>query len=76
MSSFAGYCPDCGKPVMHKTLFGTLHLCLTPEEKAVRLQMQAQRRANTSALSKLAKQNPIIKEAYKGGLNEQEGTHD
>lgn len=32
MSSFAGYCSNCGKPVMHKTLFGTLHLCLTEEE--------------------------------------------
>jgi hypothetical protein len=33
MSSFAGYCQDCDKPVMHKTLFGTIHLCLSPEER-------------------------------------------
>lgn len=33
MSSFAGYCGWCGKPVMHKTFFGTLHVCLTDEEK-------------------------------------------
>jgi hypothetical protein len=33
MSSFAGYCQDCDKPVMHKTLFGTIHVCLSPEER-------------------------------------------
>jgi hypothetical protein len=41
VSSFAGYCDWCGKPVMHKTLFGTLHLCLTDEEKQMALQVQA-----------------------------------
>lgn len=42
MSSFAGYCRWCEKPVMHKTLFGTLHLCLTPEEKQEKIAYQAQ----------------------------------
>lgn len=42
MSSFAGYCRDCGKPVMHKTLFGTLHLCLSPEEIQNKYAIKAQ----------------------------------
>jgi hypothetical protein len=42
MSSFAGYCYWCEKPVMHKTLFGTLHLCLTDEEKALKVRLQQQ----------------------------------
>lgn len=33
MSSYAGRGFWCGKDVMHKTFFGTLHLCLTDEEK-------------------------------------------
>lgn len=33
MSTFAGYCGYCGKPVMHKTLFGTLHVCVTEVEQ-------------------------------------------
>lgn len=36
MSSFAGYCAGCGKPVMHKTLFGTLHVCI--DRDAIELQ--------------------------------------
>lgn len=44
MSSFAGYCNVCGKPVMHKTLFGTLHICLSPEERQAKYAMEAQLR--------------------------------
>ena len=49
MSSFAGYCDWCGKPVMHKTLFGTLHLCLTDEEKQTVLQARAAKARQTGA---------------------------
>ena len=29
-------CPDCGKIVcLNKFLFGGIHICLTPEEKAI-----------------------------------------
>ena len=73
MSSFAGYCNYCGKPVMHKTFFGTLHLCITPEERAVQLLMEQKRRANTSSLRKLAKTNPIIAKAYQSSTNKRKG---
>lgn len=52
MSSFAGYCDWCGKPVMHKTFFGTLHLCLTDEEK-FQVAVNAQRNAKPVNLEKL-----------------------
>lgn len=59
MSSFAGYCPYCRKPVMHKTFFGTLHICLTSEERsAVDRQnraMIAQQRAVKNPLLELIK---------------------
>lgn len=53
MSSFAGYCNWCEKPVMHKTLFGTLHVCLSPEEKAYVLRQRQQRHTGVSDLVKL-----------------------
>ena len=50
MSSFAGYCSWCSKPVMHKTLFGTLHLCLTEEERRV-IALQSQQRQQQQLVS-------------------------
>ena len=35
MSSYAGQCYYCKKHVMHKTLFGTLHVCLHPVERQI-----------------------------------------
>lgn len=55
MSSFAGYCGWCTKPVMHKTLFGTLHVCLTDEEKTVYLQKLGELRANARLSRKLGR---------------------
>jgi hypothetical protein len=49
MSSYAGTCAYCGKHVMHKTLFGTLHICLAPEQRQA---IDAQRRLQTNQRSK------------------------
>lgn len=45
-------CPDCGKWVYHKPLLGTLHFCLSPEERAevrrARLAVEMQKRASAN----------------------------
>lgn len=75
MSSFAGYCDWCSKPVMHKTLFGTLHVCITPEEHQSVVAMRAQQQmVSTSPLSGLIAEHPWLGEAIKTPTNNKGGS--
>lgn len=69
MSSFAGYCGWCRKPVMHKTFFGTLHLCLSDEEKSAELANIQQKNSNSEYLKFLAQVNgaskPVSQDEHK-----------
>lgn len=67
MSSFAGYCGECGKPVMHKTLFGTLHVCISPDQHEAIQAMRAQEQmiGQPSPLAGLIKKQPWLGEAAK-----------
>jgi len=62
MSSLAGYCKYCSKPVMHKTLFGTLHFCLTEEERAV---VDQQQLMISKPLASLIEKQLQIAQAYR-----------
>lgn len=62
MSSYAGVCGWCGKDVMHKTLFGTLHLCLTQEEK-LQIMMARQRQSPNKRWAEFVKQHPQLKQS-------------
>lgn len=62
---------------MHKTLFGTLHVCLTDEEKALKVRFQQQGSGLIGArLNKLTQgvagqpYNPPQSNLTKGGNNE------
>lgn len=66
MSSFAGNCYWCGKPVMHKTFFGTLHLCLTAEEKEIASQIRQQQVYSSDAAKVLSSIRNATK-PYGGG---------
>lgn len=70
MSSFAGYCGACGKHVMHKVLFGTLHVCVPLEERTARA-TQLQQNIKTSQLNEIVKGTAASRPA-KQGILEQE----